>query len=175
MKKVTLLIVGICSIGFAGLTHSVCTRTVSAAEETAISHEGVALPTRMLMSSIAKRMSNILEGTLAGSFKYVAQEAGGIVDDSYKINEVFFPGDPKENKWFQRANIDPNDSKKITKLKEGFHVYMKSIASSALEIQRAAKSEDQKATFKAFTNMVEETCFECHAETRDKMVPIENR
>lgn len=175
MKKVTLLIAGICCIGFTGLTHSICTRTVSAAEETTMTHEGVALPTRMVMSNIARRMSNILEGTLAGSFKYVAQEAGAIVDDSYRINEAFFPIDPKENKWFQQAKIDPNDSKKITKLKEGFDVYLKNIASSALEIQRAAKSEDQKATFKAFTNMVEKTCFECHAEIRDKMIPVENR
>ena len=175
MKKVSLLIAGICSIGFAGLTNSVYTRTVSAAEEAVVSHEGVVLPTRMLMSSIARRVSNILEGTLAGSLKYVAQEAGAIVDESYRINEVFFPIDPKDNKWFQRAKIDPNDSEKITKLKEGFNVYLKNITASSLEIQKAAKSGDQKATFKAFTNMVEKTCFECHAEIRDKMIPIENR
>jgi cytochrome c556 len=176
VKKVTLLIAGIfCSIGFAGLTNSIYPRTVSAAEEAGVSHEGVVLPTRVLMSSIARRMSNILEGTLAGNLKYVAQEAGSIVDESYKINEVFFPIDPKENKWFQRAKIDPNDSERIAKLKEGFHVYMKSITSSALEVQKAAKADNQKATFKAFTNMVEKTCFECHAEIRDKMIPVENR
>lgn len=175
MKKINLLIAGLCSVAFVGLSNSVHMPVVRAAEEAVIPHEGVVLPTRMLMSSIARRVSNILEGTLAGSLKYVAQEAGAIVDESYKINEVFFPVDPKDNKWFQRAKIDPNDSEKITKLKEGFNVYLKNITASALEIQKTAKSGDQKATFKAFTNMVEKTCFECHAEIRDKMIPIENR
>lgn len=175
MKRTKFLIAGLLGISMAGLTYNFSLGTAIAAEEKAISHEGVILPTRMLMHEIAKRMSNILEGTLASSFKYVAQEAGAIVDESYKINEVFFPVDPKENKWFQRAKIDPNDSAKITKLKEGFNVYLKDITSSALEIQKAAKSGDQKATFKAFTNMVEKTCFECHAEIRDKMIPIENQ
>ena len=175
MKKTTFLIAGLFGIGMVGLTQSMDVRTVIAAEEKVVSHEGVMLPTRMLMHEIAKRMSNILEGTLASSFKYVAQEAGAIVDESYKINDVFFPVDPKENKWFKRAKIDPNDSDKITKLKEEFNVYLKNITSSALEIQKAAKTNDQKATFKAFTNMVEKTCFECHEGIRDKMIPIENQ
>ncbi|MBW7897628.1 Cytochrome C' [Candidatus Brocadiaceae bacterium B188] len=175
MKKITLLIAGICSISFAGLINCIHNRTVNAAEETSMSHEGVVLPTRVLMHEIARRTSNILEGTLAGSLKYVAQEAGAIVDDSYKINEVFFPADPKDNKWLQQAKIDPNDTEKITKLKEEFHIYLKNITSSALEVQKAAKAGDQKATFKAFTNMVEKACFECHTEIRDKMIPIENR
>lgn len=175
MKKITFLITGLFGIGMVGLTQSMDVRTVIAAEEKVVSHEGVMLPTRMLMHEIARRMSNILEGTLASSFKYVAQEAGAIVDESYKINEVFFTVDPKENKWFKQAKIDPNDSDKITKLKEGFNVYLKNITSSALEIQKAAKTNDQKATFKAFTNMVEKTCFQCHEEIRDKMIPIENQ
>ncbi len=175
MKKITFLITGLFGIGMVGLTQSMDVRTVIAAEEKVVSHEGVMLPTRMLMHEIERRMSNILEGTLEGSFKYVAQEAGAIVDESYKINEVFFPVDPKENKWFERAKIDPNDSDKITKLKEGFNVYLKDIISSALEIKKAADSNNQKTTFKAFTDMVEKTCFECHKSLRDKMIPIENR
>ena len=135
MKKTTFLIAGLFGIGMVGLTQSMNVCPVIAAEEKVVSHEGVMLPTRMLMHEIAKRMSNILEGTLASSFKYVAQEAGAIVDESYKINDVFFPVDPKENKWFKRA----------------------------------------KTTFKAFTNMVEKTCFECHEGIRDKMIPIENQ
>ena len=175
MKRSVFFVASLFGISMAGFAYNSYTCTAIAAEEKVVSHEGVMLPTRMLMHEIAKRMSNILEGTLASSFKYVAQEAGAIVDESYKINEVFFPVDPKENKWFKRAKIDPNDSEKITKLKEGFNVYLKDITSSALEIQKAAKSNDQKATFKAFTNMVEKTCFECHEEIRDKMIPIENR
>ncbi|MBE7446028.1 MAG: hypothetical protein HS132_12565 [Planctomycetia bacterium] len=96
MKKTTFLIAGLFGIGMVGLTQSMNVRTVIADEETAVSHEGVMLPTRTLMHEIAKRMSNILEGTLAGSFKYVSQEAGAIVDESYKINEVFFSVDPKK-------------------------------------------------------------------------------
>ncbi len=175
MKRTKFLIAGLFGISMAGLTYNFYTSTATAAEEKVVSHEGVMLPTKVLMHEIEKRMSNILEGTLASSFKYVSQEAGAIVDESYKINETFFPVDPKENKWFKRAKIDPNDSERITKLKEEFNVYLKEIASSALEIQKAAKSNDQKATFKAFTNMVEKTCFECHEEIRDKMIPIENR
>ena len=162
-------------IGLVGLTINSNTCTAFAAEEKVVSHEGVIEPTKMLMNEIARRMSNILEGTLASSFKYVSQEAGAIVDQSYKINETFFPIEAKENKWFKRAKIDPGDSEKISQLKEEFNVYLKGITAAALEIQKAAKTNDQKATFKAFTNMVEKTCFECHEEIRDKMIPIENR
>lgn len=175
MKGTKFFIAGLLGMSMAGLPYNFSTCTATAAEEKVVSHESVVLPTRVLMHEIAKRISNILEGTLAGSFKYVSQEAGAIVDESYKINEAFFPVDPKENKWFKRAKIDPNDSERIAKLKEEFNVYLKAIASSALEIQKAAKSNDQKTTFKAFTNMVEKTCFECHQEIRDKMIPIENR
>lgn len=62
MKKITLLIAGICSISFAGLINCIHNRTVNAAEETSMSHEGVVLPTRVLMHEIARRTSNILEG-----------------------------------------------------------------------------------------------------------------
>ncbi|MBE7446029.1 MAG: cytochrome c [Planctomycetia bacterium] len=71
--------------------------------------------------------------------------------------------------------MDPSNSQKITKLKEEFDTYLRGIASSALEIKKAADSNNQKTTFKAFTNMVEKTCFECHESLRDKMIPIENR
>jgi len=175
VKRTALLIASLFGIGMVGLTNNMYTCTAIAAEEKIVAHEGVIEPTKVLMDEIAKRMSNIFEGTLASSFKYVSQEAGAIVDQSYKINETFFPIEAKENKWFKRAKIDPNDTEKITKLKEEFNVYLKGIAASALEIQKAAKTNDQKATFKAFTNMVEKTCFECHEEIRDKMIPIENR
>ncbi|MEP9412596.1 MAG: cytochrome c [Candidatus Brocadia sp.] len=175
MKRTIFFIAGLLSISLAGLTDNFSPCTVVAAEEGTVPHEGVAEPTRILMNDIARRMDNIFNGILAGSFKYVEQEAGAIVDHSYMINNTFFPVDPKENKWFKRAKIDPNDSEKITKLKEEFNVYLKGIASSAMEIKKAAGSSDQKATFKAFVNMVEKTCFECHEEIRDKMIPIENR
>lgn len=175
MKRPMFLIAGLFSISFAGLTNNFFPCTASAAEEGVVPHEGVTEPTKVVMEDIAKRMDNILNGILTGSFKYVAQEAGAIVDQSYMVSKTFFPVDPKENKWFKRAKIDPNDSQKITKLKEEFDTYLKGIASSALEIKKAAGSNDQKTTFKAFTNMVEKTCFECHEEIRDKMIPIENR
>ena len=175
MKRVNFLSVGLLGLSFIGVSNIANPVKVIAAEEKVVVHEGVVQPTRALMNEIAKRMSNILEGTLASSFKYVSQEAGAIVDQSYKVNETFFPVDPKDNKWFKRAKIDPNYSEKITKLKEEFNIYLKSITASALEIQKAAKANDQKATFKAFTNMVEKTCFECHEEIRDKMIPVENQ
>lgn len=175
MKRTMFLIANLFGICMLGLTNNFYTCMAIAAEETVISHEKVTEPTKVLMNDIADRMDNILDGILAGSFKYVAQESGAIVDQSYMISKTFFPVDPRENVWFKRAKIDPNDKEKITKLREEFDGYLKGIASSALEIQKAAKTNNQKTTFKAFTDMIEKTCFECHEEIRDKMIPIENR
>jgi len=175
VKRAVFLMLSLFGIGVAGFIINGNTCTVIAAEEKVVPHEGVIEPTKMLMDEIAKRMSNILEGIIGGSFKYVGQEAGAVVDQSYKINQTFFPIEAKENPWFKRAKIDPGDKEKIEKLKEEFNGYLKEITAAALEIQKAAAKNDQKATFKAFTNMVEKTCFECHEEIREKMIPVENR
>lgn len=175
MKRAMFLTAALFSISLAGLTNNFSPCTAIAAEEEVFPHEGVTEPTKVLMDNIAMRMDHIFNGILAGSFKYVEQESGAIVDQSYTINNTFFPLDPRENEWFKRAKIDPSDSEKITKLKEEFNVYLKGIVSSALEIKKAAGSNDQKATFRAFINMVEKTCFECHEQIRDKMISIENR
>ena len=175
MKRLRFLSVSLMGLSLAGLISVVAPAKVILAEEKVVIHEHVDEPTQVLMNEIAKRVSNILDGILAGSFKYVAQEAGAIVDQSYKVNATFFPVDPKENKWFKRAKVDPNDSEKITKLKEEFDGYLKGIASSALEVQKAAASNNQEATFKSFIKMVEKTCFECHKAVREGQTPIENR
>ena len=175
MKRLRFLSVSLMGLSLVGLTTLINPAKVILAEEKVVTHERVDEPTQVLMNEIAKRVNNILDGILAGSFKYVAQEAGAIVDQSYKVSAAFFPVDPKENKWFKRAKIDPNDSEKITRLKEEFDVYLKGIASSALEVQKAAASNSQEVTFKSFINMVEKTCFECHKNLRDKQTPIENR
>ncbi|MDO8142294.1 MAG: cytochrome c [Candidatus Brocadiales bacterium] len=175
MKRLRFLSVGLMGLSLVGLISVVNPTNVILAEEKVVTHEHVDEPTQVLMNEIAKRVNNILDGILAGSFKYVAQEAGAVVDHSYKINATFFPVDPKENKWFKRAKIDPNDSEKITRLKEEFNGYLKGIATSALAVQKAAASNNQEATFKSFINMVEKTCFECHNNVRDKQIPIENR
>lgn len=175
MKRWRYLSVCLMGLSLAGLLSVVNPAEVVLAEGKVVTHEHVDEPTQVLMNEIAKRVNNILDGILAGSFKYVAQEAGAIVDQSYKVNATFFPVDPKENKWFKRAKIDPNDSEKITKLKEEFDVYLKGIASAALEIQKAAKANNQQATFKSFTNMIEKTCFECHNAVREREIPVENR
>jgi len=175
MKRLRFLSVGLMGLSLAGLISVVNPINVILAEEKVVIHEHVDEPTQLLMNEIAKRVDNILDGILVGSFKYVAQEAGAVVDQSYKISATFFPVDPKENKWFKRAKIDPNDSEKITRLKEEFDGYLKGIAASALEVQKAAASNDQEATFKSFIKMVEKTCFECHKNLRDKQIPIENR
>ena len=175
MKRLRLLSVSFMGLSLVGLINVVNPIKVILAEEKIVTHEHVDEPTQVLMDEIAKRVSNILDGILAGSFKYVAQEAGAVVDQSYKISATFFPVDPKENKWFKRAKVDPNDSDKITKLKEEFDVYLKGIASSALEVQKAAASNNQETTFKSFIKMIEKTCFECHKTVRDRQIPIENR
>jgi cytochrome c556 len=165
-------IFGLCFIGLVSSTHY---SVVHAAEEWIPAHEKVMEPTKVLMNEIAGHINNMLNGLLTGNYKSIVQEAGAIVNKSYKVNEVFFPTDPKENEWFKRAKIDPNDSEKITKLKEEFTVYLKEIASSALEVQKAASSYDEQTTFKSFTKMIEKSCFECHKQLRDKQIPIENR
>ncbi len=175
MKRLRFLSASLIGLSLAGLTVFIPPAKGVLAEEKMLLHEHVEEPTQVLMREIAKRVNNILDGILTGSFKYVAQESGAIVDQSYKINATFFPMDPTENKWFKRAKIDPNDSEKITKLKEEFGVYLKGIASSALDVQKAATSNNQEATFKSFVKMVEKTCFECHKNLRDKQTPIENR
>ena len=175
MKRSAFLIASLFGVSMVGLTNIMYTCAAIAAEEKVISHEKVTEPTKVLMNDIANRMDNILNGILTGSFKYVAQEAGAIVDQSYMISKTFFPVEPKENEWFKRAKIDPNDKERITKLREEFDGYLKGIAASALEIQKAAKANNQKASFTAFTTMIEKTCFECHKEIRDVMIPIENR
>lgn len=175
LKRMGFLNIGLLGLSLIGLGNVINLPMASAAEEKIASHEQVMEPTRALMSEIADHMENILDGILSGNFKYVAQEAGAVVNQSYKINETFFPVDPKENQWYKRAKIDPYDSEKITKLKEDFNVYLKDIASSALEIQKAAKSSDEVTTLKSFTKMIEKTCFECHRNLRDKQIPIENR
>src|SRR3990170_587814 len=175
MKRLRFLSVGLMGLSLAGLISVVNPINVILAEEKVVIHEHVDEPTQLLMNEIAKRVDNILDGILVGSFKYVAQEAGAVVDQSYKISATFFPVDPKENKWFKRAKIDPNDSEKITRLKEEFDGYLKGIAASALEIQKAAKANNQQETFKSFTNMIEKTCFECHKTAREGQTPIENR
>lgn len=175
MRRVRLMSIGLLGVGLIGLMSIGTPSQVRAEDQKAIGHEGVEEPTRALMDAMSKRMTNMLEGILAGNLKYVSQEAGTVVDQSYTINKTFFPLDPKDNKWFKKAKIDPSDGERITKLKESFDVYQREIASSALEIQKAAKSNNQDETFKSFVSMVQKTCFECHMENRDKQIPIENK
>ncbi len=175
MKREGFFRIGLLGLGLVGCMYIARPSTSIAAEEKVASHEGVMEPTKVLMNDIANRVNNILDGILGGNFKYVAQEAGAIVDQGYKISATFFTAEPKENEWFKRAKIDPKDAEKIDKLKEEFDGYVKEIATSALEVKKAANSYNTEATFKSFTRMIEKTCFECHKNIRDKQIPIENR
>jgi len=175
MKKTWILVMVLCGVSSAGLLNVIGSSLVIAGEKEVVVHTEVSEPTKALMNDIARRIDNILGGILAGNFKYVAQEAGAIVDKSYKINDTFFRKDPKENEWFKRVRIDPGDDETITKIKEKFDVYLKRIVESALEVQKVSRTNDQEATLKSFVTMIERSCFECHKEIRDKQVPIENR
>ena len=103
MKRRRLLSVGLMGLSLAGLISVVTPAKVILAEEKVVTHEHVDEPTQVLMNEIAKRVNNILDGILVGNFKYVAQEAGAIVDQSYKVSAAFFSCRSKENKWFKRA------------------------------------------------------------------------
>ena len=66
------------------------TSNVIMAQGKAMEHEEVIEPTKELMKEIENRLNNILSGILENNLKYVANEAGAIVDNSYKINQIFF-------------------------------------------------------------------------------------
>lgn len=165
-------VLGLCLIWFATIGNPVA---VPASEENFSGHEKVSEPTKALMNTMSNHVDNILHGLLTGNFKYVGQEASAMVNESYKINETFFPAYPKENSWFKRAKVNPDDTERIIKLKDEFDLYLKEITSSALEVQKAAQSNDEQLTFKSFTRMIDSTCFDCHKRIRDPQVPIENR
>lgn len=167
MRRMRFLIIGLSVLAVTGVIHISKPPLVRATDEKVTEHTGVIEPAKVLMREIELRLGNMLNGILSGNLKYVANEAGSLVDQSYKINEVFFPLDPRQNKWFKRAGINPEDSEKITNLKEEFDVYKNGIIYNALRVRKSALSGDREATFKEFTGMIEQTCFDCHKTNRD--------
>lgn len=137
------------------------------AQGKAMEHEEVIEPTKELMKEIENRLNNILSGILENNLKYVANEAGAIVDNSYKINQIFFDFNRKGNTWFKRAGIDPADTEEIAKRKEEFTLYQSGIVYKALNVRKMAVSGSQEETLRAFTDMIEKTCFDCHRKNRD--------
>ncbi len=167
MKWMKFLIISLSVLVVTGVTNISQPHLIRAADEKVTEHTDVIEPTKVLMKEIEQRLGNMLNGILAGNLKYVANEAGSLVDQSYQINETFFPLDPRQNKWFKRAGIKSDDSEKITNLKEEFDVYKNGIIYNALRVRKTALSGDREATFKAFTGMIEQTCFDCHRTNRD--------
>lgn len=167
MRRMKILIIGLSVLAVTGVINISKPPLIRAADEKVTEHTDVIEPTKVLMREIELRLGNMLNGILAGNLKYVANEAGSLVDQSYKINEIFFPFDPRQNKWFKRAGINPEDSEKITNLKEEFDVYKNGIIYNALKVRKSALSGDREATFKVFTGMIEQTCFDCHRTNRD--------
>ncbi|MBM4055470.1 MAG: hypothetical protein FJ264_12580 [Planctomycetes bacterium] len=143
------------------------TSKVIAEEGKAMEHEGVIAPTKELMREVENRLSNMLTGILENNLKYVANEAGAVVDQSYKINQIFFDFNMKENRWFERAGIDPGNANEISKLKEDFSFYQKEIVDKALKMRKKALAGEQGETFRAFTELVEKTCLACHSKHRN--------
>lgn len=166
MRWMKFLIIGLSVVTVTGAINISQPSLILASDGKAMEHADVIEPTKVLMREIEQRLGNMLNGILAGNLKYVASEAGSLVDQSYKINETFFPLDPGQNKWFKRAGINPEDSEKITNLKEEFDVYKNGIIFKALKVRKLALSGDQEATFKEFTGMIEQTCFDCHRTNR---------
>ncbi len=167
MIKMKYVVFGVLALIMVGMGHSIFPCKAMGSSGKAAEHEGVIEPTQELMKDIEKRLTNMLSGILENNLKYVANEAGAVVDQSYKINETFFPFDPKKNDWFKRVGIDPKDDGKITKLKEEFALYQSGIIYKALNVRKAAMAGSQEETLKAFTDMVEKTCFDCHKKNRD--------
>ncbi|GJQ49980.1 hypothetical protein KsCSTR_05410 [Candidatus Kuenenia stuttgartiensis] len=137
------------------------------AQGKAMEHEEVIAPTKELMKEIENRLNNMLSGILENNLKYVANEAGAIVDKSYKINQIFFDFNRKGNDWFKRAGIDPADTGEIAKREEEFTLYQSGIVYKALNVRKMAMSGNQEETLRAFTDMIETTCFACHRKNRD--------
>ncbi|MDR4508912.1 MAG: cytochrome c [Candidatus Brocadiaceae bacterium] len=167
MKRIQYYFIGLSVLSLIGIGSFFCLHKAAIAREMVTEHDDVAEPTQALMGEIEQRLGNMLGGILSGNLKYVANEAGFLMDRSYTINEIFFPSDPKTNEWFKRAGIDPEDSQKIIALKENFDMFRSGILYKASKVRQSALSGDQEATFKAFNNMIEETCFDCHRKYRD--------
>jgi len=68
MKRLRFLSVSLMGLSLVGLINVVNPIKVILAEEKIVTHEHVDEPTQVLMDEIAKRVSNILDGILAGSF-----------------------------------------------------------------------------------------------------------
>ena len=164
MKYLTLFF---CLLTASVVVNVPVTSKVIMAQGKAMEHEEVIEPTKELMKEIEKRLNNMLSGILENNLKYVANEAGAIVDKSYKINQVFFDFNRKENAWFKRAGIEPNDTEEIAKRKEEFTLYQSGIVYKALNVRKMAMSGSQEETLRAFTDMLEKTCFDCHRKNRD--------
>ena len=167
MRKMKYVVFGVLALIMLGIGTSVFPCKAMGSSGKAAEHEGVIEPTQELMRDIEKRLTNMLSGILENNLKYVANEAGAVVDQSYKISELFFPFDPKKNEWFERAGIDPKDAGKITKLREEFALFQSGIVYKALNVRKMAMEGSQEETLKAFADLIEKTCFACHKKNRD--------
>ncbi|WP_347273453.1 hypothetical protein [Candidatus Kuenenia sp.] len=167
MTKMKYVVFGVLALIMVGMGDGIFPCKAMGSGGKAAEHEGVIEPTQELMKDIEKRLTNMLSGILENNLKYVANEAGAVVEQSYKISEVFFPFDPKKNEWFKRAGIDPEDAGKITKLREEFVLFQSGIVYKALNVRKMAVEGSQEETLKAFADMIEKTCFDCHKKNRD--------
>ncbi|MGQ3685511.1 MAG: cytochrome c [Candidatus Loosdrechtia sp.] len=172
MKRALMFSMGLLGLtGLVGTVNLISTSPVFAFEERAIiSHEHgkVTLPTKKLMIEIERRMYSILEGIFVGDFIHVKQEANAVAAEAKRIEENFFPRNPRQDHWYLRSkDLDPENIEAITKLKEEFNSYIRRIESGVQEINQAADKADAEATFDAYGNLVKKACFECHRRLRD--------
>lgn len=151
------------------ITNTVCTHPVLAVEEKSVTDGRGKSPTERLMMEIEKRTYNILTGILLCNFSQVKQEASAVVEEANKINEKFFPQnpDPDVDTWYKRTkNLDTNNKEAIVKLKEEFTGYVKKIETAIQKIQRAADSKNEESALNAYTDLIKNSCFECHKHHR---------
>ncbi len=150
------------------ITNTVCTHPVLAVEEKNVV-DGKS-PTERLMLEIEKRTYNILTGILLCNYSQVKQEASAVAEEANKINEKFFQQnpDPSVDTWYKRAkNLDPNNKGAIVKLKEEFAGYVKKIETAIQKIQLAADSKNEESALNAYTDLIKNSCLECHKHHRD--------
>ncbi|MDN3513237.1 MAG: cytochrome c [Candidatus Brocadia sp.] len=150
-----------------GVVHSPVT-LAGERQSVAHEHDKVTLPTKRLMIAMEEHVYNILEGILVGNFECAKQEANAVLAEANRINENFFPRNPEIDAWYMRSkDLDPKNIEAITKLKEEFNGYTRRIAAAVQEIQKAADAKDQEGTLAAFTDLIKNSCFECHRRIRD--------
>lgn len=183
MKRILSLSVGI--LGLAGLVESaniVCSPSSALAEKgqmgkgqmlyqdyKSMMHKDIKLPLRNMALEIGERVDKLLDAILQNNFEAVKQNATAVSEKGRQIINTYFPQSLDIEAYKTKpetSHLRPEVLEEFTKLREDFLSYFKKIDTSLQEIQKAADSKDAETAFDAFSNLLKNTCIECHTKMR---------